>query len=89
MKVLEYFDDCARKKDGKKECNEMFEGIQKMAGIPKSEQARIDQESARFRTYLLLAQNLLHEFTHAFCLAYFNLILLLTYRTSYPLFAGE
>jgi hypothetical protein len=72
MEVLEYFDDCAKTEDGKKECDGMFEGIQKMAGIPKSGQARIDQESAKFRTYLILAQTLLHEFTHAFCLAYFE-----------------
>ncbi|CAD0099766.1 unnamed protein product [Aureobasidium mustum] len=44
-----------------------------MAGIHTSRRAPINHISAIYRTGLLLASTLLHEFTHAFAMAYFEI----------------
>jgi hypothetical protein len=54
------------------EYQDLFEEIMRMAGIPESSQVEINYNSAVFRTYLMLAATILHEFTHAFVMAYFD-----------------
>lgn len=71
MEVLESFHRYEIFDDGK--YNSLIEEIEKMARIPASRQAAISQESAMYRTHCLLAALLLHEFTHAYILAYFEI----------------
>jgi len=71
MEVLESFHRYDTYDDGK--YNTLIVQIEKMAGIPASRQAPISQESAIYRTQLLLASIVLHEFTHAYVLAYFEI----------------
>lgn len=57
---------------------ELLDDILKMAGIPVEQQAHIGSTSAIYRTKFYLAMLMLHEFTHAFCMAYFEVPLLWT-----------
>lgn len=70
MQVLECFDRADTFYDG--EYDSLIVEIEKVAGIPASRQAPISQSSAMYRTYCLLATLFLHEFAHAFCMAYFE-----------------
>lgn len=70
MDILEYYDGSTNPDDDR--YSKLFKDIHKMAGIPMSRQAYIDHVSAMYRTHFLLAHTLLHEFTHAFCMAYFE-----------------
>ncbi|KAI4743497.1 hypothetical protein E4T50_06100 [Aureobasidium sp. EXF-12298] len=72
MKILEYDWKSSMGPD-EKEYYELLDDILKMAGIPLSQRAHINSTSAIYRTQWFLAKLMLHEFTHAFCMAYFEL----------------
>ncbi|KAG9851580.1 hypothetical protein KCU98_g5854, partial [Aureobasidium melanogenum] len=70
MDILEYFE--AGQKSDDDRYSRIFDDLQTMAGIPSTHRAPISHASAIYRTYFVLAQTLLHEFAHAFSLAYFE-----------------
>jgi hypothetical protein len=68
MQILEYWDRA--EKTDIDDNNTLFEDIRKMAGIPEWEM-NMNQTSAFYHTHVLLAATIVHEFTHAFVMAYF------------------
>jgi hypothetical protein len=70
MEILEY-DWGANTDPHDKRHRELLDDILLMTGIPLEQQAHINATSAIYRTQLYLAKLMLHEFAHAFCMAYF------------------
>ncbi|KAI4780824.1 hypothetical protein E4T52_04279 [Aureobasidium sp. EXF-3400] len=70
IEILEY-DWGANTDPHDKRHRELLDDILLMTGIPLEQQAHINATSAIYRTQLYLAKLMLHEFAHAFCMAYF------------------